>query len=79
MLEGKDPGHPEGEFRRVNLVEGTIDDRGFEIDDGKPATTPLLAASRIPSVMGLMYSFGTTPPTISLITSLPLPSRSVRA
>ena len=40
---------------------------------GYPAKIPLSAASLIPCSIGLIYSFGTAPPTILLSNSIPFP------
>ena len=41
---------------------------------GYPAKIPVWAASLIPCSIGLIYSFGTAPPTILLSNSIPLPA-----
>jgi len=74
VLEREDAGHLEREFGRIHLVERAVDDANDRYRP--PGTQRRLRCwlpSRIPSVAGLMNSFGIEPPTVSLMTSTPLP------
>ena len=73
VLEREDAGHLEREFGRVDLVERTVDDLHDDVDHRETGDDTVVAPSRMPSIAGLMNSFGIEPPTISLMISTPLP------
>jgi hypothetical protein len=54
-------------------VEGAVDDAHDDVDDRVARDDAVVQPSMMPSIVGLMNSFGMLPPTVSLMTSMPLP------
>ncbi len=65
FLEGGAGGDFEGQDRRVDVVEGAVDQRGLEVDQRK-ASQQAVFLGRFQALDDAgMYSFGTAPPTMA--------------
>ena len=70
FLEAHRAGDLERHFVRVDFVVRAVDQLDLDVDDrDSPPSDPLVIASRMPLSTAGMYSFGTTPPTISFSNS----------